>query len=76
MIKEAQRMKRRRFIVSALLCFFLFGILSANAFAKRDGFRGQGFWKHKKHFGYWNIYTPDMKWSEVFGESITIRNLA
>ena len=66
-------MKRRRFIVSALLCFFLFGILSANAFAKRDGFRGQGFWKHKKHFGYWNIYTPDMKWSEVFGESITIQ---
>ena len=35
--------------------------------------KGPGFWKQKKHFRYWNIYTPDMKWSEVFGESITIR---
>ena len=66
-------MKRNEFIVSALLCIFLFGLFSTNAFAMTNEPRGPGFWKQAKHFRYWNIYTPDMKWSEVFGESITIR---
>jgi hypothetical protein len=34
--------------------------------------KGPGFWKQEQNFHYWNVYKPDMKWSDIFGESITI----
>lgn len=31
-----------------------------------------GYWKQPQHFDLWIFYTPDMKFSEVFGMTITI----
>jgi hypothetical protein len=31
-----------------------------------------GYWKQPQHFGSWTFYSPDMKFSDVFGKTITI----
>lgn len=67
-------MRQRHAVIVALSTYLIFTLLfSMPCLAVSDNPKEPGFWKQDQHFDYWNIYSPDMKWSDVFGESITIQ---
>lgn len=55
----------------AIVVILISTLWTVPAFA--DDTRDPGFWKQPKHFGAWNVYAPQTRFSEVFGRSIAVR---